>query len=171
MPEMLAMTAASVPSYYRLTPHRWSAAFTNLARQDREAGVRICPVFDPKDDADTARKFHFEFRAADAAASPYLVLAAILNAGLSGLDDGLPTPPVTDRDLADADAATLAGLAVERLAGSLSEALDRMPASAWARAAFGADLIDAIDRHKRAEIGIMDGLSKEEICARYAAAY
>ena len=45
MPALVAMTASSVPSHLRLTPHRWSAAFNNLGLRDREAGVRICPVF------------------------------------------------------------------------------------------------------------------------------
>lgn len=171
MPEYLAMTAASVASYYRLTPRRWSAAFNNLGRQDREAGVRLCPVFDPKDSADAARQFHFEYRAADGAASPYLLLAALLNAGLSGLDEGLPTPPVTNFDLAEAEDSILARLGVERLDQSLDAALNRLADSAWARDVFGPVLIDAVVRHKRAEIAVMRNLTRKEICSRYAAAY
>jgi len=83
------MTAPSVPSYFRLTPHRWSPTYNNFGYRDRESAVRICPVFMPGTPDDVARKFHFEYRAADAAASPYLVLAALLKAGLTGLDEGL----------------------------------------------------------------------------------
>ena len=43
---IVAITAPSVVSYLRLTPHRWSAAFNNLGFRDREASVRICPVSD-----------------------------------------------------------------------------------------------------------------------------
>src|SRR5690606_501088 len=43
---IVAITAPSVVSYLRLTPHRWSAAFNNLGYRDREAAVRICPVSD-----------------------------------------------------------------------------------------------------------------------------
>ena len=46
---ILAITAPSVVSYLRLTPHRWSAAFNNLGFRDREASVRICPVSDLSD--------------------------------------------------------------------------------------------------------------------------
>lgn len=169
LPEFLAITAASVASHLRLTPHRWSAAFNNFGRQDREAAVRICPVFGSG--SDTADKFHFEFRAADAAASPYLLLAAMVNAGTSGLDDGLGTPPVTEADLAALDASELASLGCERLPTSLDAALKRLIASDWARRAFGDTLIDVIDRHKRAEIEVMSGLSAAEICAQYATAY
>ena len=74
-----ALTAPSGISTLRLTPHRWSAAFNNLGVQDREAAIRICPVSTRDPDA-RARQFNFEFRAADAAASPYLALAALVAA-------------------------------------------------------------------------------------------
>ncbi|HEX6015528.1 MAG TPA: hypothetical protein VFY87_27760, partial [Geminicoccaceae bacterium] len=35
MPALVALTAPSVVSYIRLVPHRWSAAFNNLADRDR----------------------------------------------------------------------------------------------------------------------------------------
>jgi glutamine synthetase len=83
----------------------------------------------------------------------------------------LATPHVTERDLADASAEELAEIGCERLAGSLDAALTRMTASEWAKAAFGETLIDVIDRHKRCEIAEMEGLTDEERCRRYAAAY
>ncbi|GAB4394893.1 MAG: glutamine synthetase family protein [Kiloniellaceae bacterium] len=169
LPDFVAMTAPTVSSYLRLVPHRWSAAFNNLGKQDREAAVRICPVFGGADK--TAERFHFEFRAADAAATPHLVLAALINAGLDGLETGLALPPVTERDLADLSKDDLADLGCEVLPNSLEAALTRMTGSAWAKAAFGETLIDVIDRHKRAEMEVMAGLSPEDVCARYAKAY
>lgn len=171
LPEFIALAAPGVPSYLRLTPHRWSAAFNNLGNKDRESAVRVCPVFGASDPESLARKFHFEFRAADAAASPYLLLAALVNAGLDGLARDLPTPTPTETDLAVLSAAELAETGCERLPGSLGEALDRFTASQWAQQAFGATLVDVIDRHKRAEIEMMEGLTDEVICARYFAAY
>jgi len=171
LPEFLAIAAPSVPSYLRLTPHRWSAAFNNFGNKDRESAVRICPVFGAKDPDAIARKFHFEFRAADAAASPYLLLAALINAGLDGLDRGLSAPTPTETDLAALDAADLEATGCRRLAGSLDEALSALTSSEWAARAFGETLVDVIDRHKRTEIDLMEGLSEAEICARYHAAY
>lgn len=169
MSEYIALTAPGVCSYYRLTPHRWSAAFNNLGAQDREAGLRICPVFGTAERM--AERFHFEFRGGDAAASPYLALAALVEAGLEGLDDDLPAPTVTTEDLADASPERLAELGVEPLPKSLGDALERLAASGWARRAFGETFIDVYLRHKRAEIEIMQDLTPEEICARYARAY
>lgn len=171
MPEFLAMTAPTVSSYLRLTPHRWSAAYNNLGNQDREAAVRICPVFGHRDERQLVREFHFEFRAADAAASPYLVLAALINAGISGIDDDLPTPPVTSQDLSQLDAAELSSLGCERLPQSLGEALSRLTDSQWAKSAFGDTLIDAFNRHKRAEIEFMSEFSDKEMCERYGQAF
>lgn len=169
LPEFLAIVAPAVTSYLRLTPNRWSAAFNNLGKQDREAAVRICPVFGSVEGTD--ERFHFEFRAADATASPYLVLAALINAGSSGLDERLGTPYITERNLANASADQLKDMGSERLPTDLKGALARLKDSDWATAMFGETLIDVIDRHKRCELAIMEGLSEEERCQRYAAAY
>ena len=95
---IVAITAPSLISYLRLTPHRWSAAFNNLGVRDREASVRICPV-SGLSDLDKAAQFNFEFRAADATASPHLQLAAIIHAGVQGIEDTLPPPHATAEDL------------------------------------------------------------------------
>ncbi len=165
------MTAPSVASYMRLTPHRWSAAFNNFGVQDREAAVRICPVFRESVMEDVSEKFHFEFRASDAAASPYLFLAALIRAGTSGLDEALAMPNVTDTDLTTVGDSELADLGVARLPRSLADALDRLSQSQWARGAFGETLVDAYLRHKRSEVEQLNDLSDAEICAKYAAAY
>ncbi len=170
LPEAISMTAASVPSYIRLQPNRWSAAFNNLGQQDREASVRICPVFG-RTEASIAEKFHYEFRAADAVASPYLVLATIINAGLSGLDNGMTTPPETNTDLGRLDKEQLTRLGYERLSSSLMEALDRLENSKWATDYFGKMFIQTFIIHKRSEAEMMSDKSAAEICAMYFKAY
>lgn len=171
LPDYLCMTSPSVASYMRLTPHRWSAAFNNLGLQDREAAVRICPIFRESGLEDVSDRFHFEFRAADAAASPYLFLAALIRAGISGLEERLPTPAATTTDLTTLSDADLSDLGVARLPQSLSAALDRLSQSRWARGAFGETLVDAYLRHKKSEVEQLNDLSDTEICARYAMAY
>ncbi len=170
LPEAISMTAASVPSYIRLQPHRWSAAFNNLGKQDREASVRICPVFG-NSEVSVAQKFHFEFRAADAVASPYLVLAMLINAGLSGLDNDLTTPPETKIDLSQLGKEELARHGYERLSQSLTKALDRLENSQWAIDYFGKTFIQAFIIHKRCEAEMMAGKSVVEICTKYLRAY
>ncbi|MGI9373966.1 MAG: glutamine synthetase [Hyphomicrobiales bacterium] len=171
MPDFLAFTASSIASYLRLTPHRWSAAFNNFGKQDREAAVRICPVFQPESEAQRAKMFNFEYRAADATASPYLILAALINAGVAGIDERLNTPKVTHQDISALSDDEHAEHGVTRLPQTLEEALKNLTGSEWAADSFGQILIDTFDRHKRAEIEFMSGMTDDEICEHYYKAY
>jgi glutamine synthetase len=170
MPAMVAVTAPATISYLRLVPHRWSASYNNLGLRDREAGVRICPVFETIG-VDVARQYHFEYRAADAAASPYLLLGMIVWAGLSGLRQGLPAPTPTERDPDAMDEAERAEAGVERLPRSLDEALDRFAADPDCQVWMGDDLYQAHLVHKRFEARTLGALSLEEQCERYRLAY
>jgi len=170
LPAITAVTAAASISYLRLTPNRWSAAYNNLGYRDREAGVRICPVFATAEDR-IARQYHFEYRAADAAASPYLTLGAILAAGLYGLDQGLPVAEVcagAPQDMASED---LEKLGVVRLPQSLGEALDAFEADDDLTPMFGPELKSAYLAHKRFEDELMGSLSPAEQCEKYRLAY
>jgi glutamine synthetase len=170
MPALCALTAPAVVSYMRLVPNRWSAVYNNLGVRDREAGVRICPVSDIGG-TPVAAQYNLEYRAADAAANPYLALGAIVRAGLQGLRDELPAPQPTEADpgsFADDDRRRRG---IVRLPQSLDEALDALQADAVARDFFPPALLDAYLRHKRHEIAQMRDLSPEEQCALYAQAY
>ena len=114
---ILALTAPSVISYERLTPHRWSAAYNNLGFRDREASLRVCPVT-AKDPVAIARQFNLEYRAADAAASPHLALAAIVHAGAQGIEEGLAAPEPTEEDLSLLSADELAKRGFIRVTGN-----------------------------------------------------
>jgi glutamine synthetase len=125
MPALCALTAPSVISYLRLTPHRWSASYNCLGYRNREAGIRICPVNDSPG-REIATQFHLEFRASDATASPYMCLAALVRAGLEGLRQSLPTPPLVDGDPSELSDEQLDKLDVRRLPQSLPEALETL---------------------------------------------
>jgi glutamine synthetase len=168
LPALVALTAASAVSYQRLVPHRWSAAFNNLGLRDREAAMRICPV---REDDDVARSYNVEYRAADAAASPYLLLAALARAGLQGLRERLPTPELTEEDLALRSEAELAARGLRRLPTSLAQALDAIEADEAAKSWWPPQLLDVYLKHKRGEIKLLEGLSPEEQAERYARVY
>jgi glutamine synthetase len=154
LPAICAVTAPSVISYIRLTPNRWAPTRANLVQQDREAAIRICPIF-PRPGADPADQFNFEFRVCDAAASPYLALGAVIWAGVDGIRRELPLP--TDGGGA--------------LPHSLGEALERLAALPAAREWFGDVLLDAYLRHKRSEITLVGAFDATEQCRRYAEVY
>ncbi len=167
---ILAITAPSVVSYLRLTPHRWSAAFNNLGFRDREASVRICPVSEVSD-VDRQRQFNFEFRAADAAASPHLQLAAIVHAGVQGIEEALPAPDATAEDLTLLTPDALAARGMVRLPQSLAEALERFAANATVAGWFPAGFADVYAKHKRGEMAFLEGKSAEQACRLYEQVY
>lgn len=170
MPSITALTAAATISYLRLTPNRWSAAYNNLGYRDREAGVRICPVF-ASAGADISRQYHFEFRAADAAASPYLVLGALLAAGLHGLDRGLSIAQVCEGAPQNLPLHELERLGISRLPQSLDAALDLFEADPDMDEMVGKELKQAYLAHKRFEADLMRDVSDEEQCRRYREVY
>jgi len=154
LPALCAVTAPSVASYYRLRPNRWAPVRADSAPLDRGAAVRICPL-SGADPAHHARQFNIEFRVADAAASPYLALAVLVQAGLDGVR----------RELA------LETQNPAALPTSLAEALALLERSAAAADWLGEDLLSAYLLFKRAEIKGLEGLDEHEICRRYAEVY
>jgi glutamine synthetase len=167
---ILALTAPCPVSYKRLTPHRWSAAFNNLGVQDREAAVRVCPL-STTSDVDLARQFNFEFRASDASASPYLQLAAIVHAGVSGIEQTLDCPDATAEDLSLLSPDELSSRGLFRLPESLPEALERFCASDVATGWFSSQFVEVYRKHKRDEMAYLEGKSEAEIYAAYEAVY
>lgn len=167
---IIALTAPSDVSYLRLTPHRWSAAYNNLGFRDREASVRICPVT-ATDPSSVARQYNFEYRAADAAASPHLALAAIIHAGAQGIEDGLPAPKVTEEDLSILSADELEARGYVRLPETLESALQRFESNQTVCNWFPADFASVYVAHKRGEIAFLNGKDTDARCHAYEEVY
>jgi glutamine synthetase len=170
MRALCALTASSVVSYERLQPHRWSAAYTCLGRQNREATLRICPVVGFSA-TPVERQFNLEYRAADATANPYMALAGILAAGLDGIRSGAMLPVLVDTDPSELTDAAREAAGVERLPASLTAALDLMIEDDVLTAAMGAELCEAFVLAKRHEAEICVDLDPAALCRRYAAVY
>ena len=168
MGALVAVTAPNPVSYIRLTPNRWAPTWAYLAERDREASLRVCPVLDLPG-FDPAGQFNIEFRPADAAASPYLALGAIVWAGVDGIAKGLGLPPPRNVAAMPPEERRAAGIA--ELPHSLGEALELLKATAEAKDWFGRTYLDAYLRHKRAEIAMVADLTEKEKCARYAESY
>jgi glutamine synthetase len=154
LPALCAVTAPSLPSYYRMRPNRWAPVHADAGPLDRGAAVRICPAAG-KDLGLRERQFNLEFRVADATASPYLALAVLVQAGLDGIrhqreiDSARPRPLPSD------------------LGSALSLLETSESASEW----LGAELLAAYVLFKRAEINALQNLDESEICRRYAEVY
>jgi glutamine synthetase len=154
LPALCAVTAPSTVSYFRMRPNRWAPTHATLAERDRSASLRICPVLTIPG-ADAANQFNVEYRSADAAASPYLALGAMVWAGVDGIRREMALPQ------GDGPA----------LPASLGAALDALEATAAATEWFGATHLSAYLLHKRGELRSLDGLDEAAQCARYALTY
>jgi len=167
---ILALTAPSVISYERLTPHRWSAAYNNLGFRDREASLRVCPVT-AKDSASIARQFNIEYRAADAAACPHLALAAIVHAGVQGIEEGLAAPEPTEEDLSLFSVDELLARGFIRLPQSLETALQCMSQSNTVKGWFPESFLPVYYAHKTSEIEHVADMDTAARCAAYETTY
>jgi glutamine synthetase len=170
LPALTAVTAPSAASYIRLRPNRWAPTWTNVAYRDRGAALRICPIFQGAA-ADAAHQYNVEFRVADASASPYMTLGALVWAGVDGIRHRrrLAPPPMSGFwDLSDEERRA-AGFRL--LPQSLEEAIRLLAENPAAPAWLGEPLFEAYLRFKRAEAKVVAGLSDEALCQRYREVY
>ena len=170
MPALCAFAAPSVPSYYRLGPHHWSAGYACMGVTNREAALRIC-LPSKGTAASVRRRFNLEYRPADGTSSPYLALGALVRAGLAGLDEKLPLPPLVQEDPHDMGEARRRELGIRPLHASLGEALDALRADPEVCGWFAPNLLDTFIAVKRKEIALCEGLSPNDISEKYRNAY
>jgi len=170
LPSMVALTCPSDISYLRLVPDHWSAAFTAFDANNREAAVRICPIVEFGDMA-PAPQFHFEFRAADGAASPYIALGAMVRAGLEGIRARLSTPPLTGGHPSELSDQERTRMGVKRLPTSLEGALQEMERDPVVCGWLSPDMLSCYTQLKRYEMGMLEGLDDIAKCRRYMKAY
>lgn len=170
LPAIVALTASSVSSYYRLAPHNWSSSYTWLGERDREATLRICPTV-TIGGRDPAKQFNIEFRAADATANPYLALAAIVRAGLAGIEQKLPAAPIVSGDPSLMSDSELAEKGLRRLPETLEAALAALEGDATVCNWLPPKLLESFLAVKRAEIALMQDKDKQSICALYGERY
>lgn len=154
LPALCALTAPSVPSYYRLRPNRWAPVQADIGALDRGTALRVCPA-SGSDAQRRARQFNVEFRVADATASPYVALAVLIQAGLDGIRRGW----------------SLEAHAPQALPDNLDKALNLLEASEAAAQWLGGEVLHAYLQFKRAEIRSLQTVDESEICRRYAQVY
>ena len=116
-PALLAFCAPTTNSYRRLVPGYEAPVNLVYSQRNRSACIRI-PMY-----SESPKAKRIEFRPPDSAANSYLAFAAMLMAGLDGIERGLDPGAPADYDLfedVDGD--------VPQVPGSLSEALDALEA-------------------------------------------
>jgi glutamine synthetase len=134
MAELTALLAPTPNSYRRFVPYSWAATTATWSVDNRSAGVRALGT-------------RVEHRQAGADANPYLAAAAVLAAGLDGVQRSCESPPPVDGDLY-----ALPDGAAPPLPATLGEATDLLERSALARDWLGDDVIDHCVAMRRAEL-------------------
>lgn len=165
-PALTALFAPLVTSYERLRPHSWSTARAFLGVQNREALLRICPT-NEIDGRDPAPQLHLEFRGSDIGANPWLLVGALLRAGMQGLREGLEAPPLVIGEL-DLDGAHRE---LPRLPESLDEALDCLLADDIVTGWFDPAFLATFEAIKRDESVFVRGRPLAEQCEVYTRVY
>ncbi|NJO56003.1 MAG: type I glutamate--ammonia ligase [Rhodospirillales bacterium] len=140
-----AFTNPTTNSYKRLVPGYEAPVLLAYSARNRSASCRIPYVTSPK-----AKRV--EVRFPDPAANPYLGFAAMLMAGLDGIQNKLDPGPAMDKNLYDLPPAELAK--IPTVAGSLDEALEGLDTDRGflkAGGVFTDDMIDAYIELRKAE--------------------
>jgi glutamine synthetase len=141
-----AFTNASTNSYKRLVPGFEAPVMLAYSARNRSASIRIPYVTNPK-----ARRI--EVRFPDPTANPYLAFAAMLMAGLDGIQNKIHPGDPRDKDLYDLPSHEEAE--IPTVASSLSQALAALDADRsflTAGGVFSDDSIDAYIALKNEEI-------------------
>ncbi len=144
--EISCVFAQWVNSYKRLVPGYEAPVYIAWSRRNRSALIRV-PVYTPgKEHATRA-----EIRCPDPACNPYLTFAALLHAGLDGIENGYELPAPMDTNLYDLSHAERLRAEIEALPESLGDAIELGAESELLLRAFGEHIHNRFVDIKRAE--------------------
>jgi glutamine synthetase len=130
--ELSALFAPSVNSYKRLVLGYEAPVYVAWSRRNRSALVRV-PVYHPGKE----RATRCELRCPDPSCNPYLTFAAMLHAGLDGIENGYELPEPIERNLYDLSHDERVAAGVDQLPETLGEAVEEMSRSELVRKALG----------------------------------
>ncbi len=147
-PAVLAFAAPTTNSYKRLVPGFEAPVNLVYSMRNRSAAIRI-PTYDMSPGAK-----RIEFRPPDPACNAYLAFAAMLMAGLDGIQNQIEPGDPIDRNIYELSQDEAS--AIPKVPGSLTEAIAALEADQeflLAGGVFTTDLLDLYIDWKRDEIG------------------
>lgn len=116
--EICSIFAQTTNSYKRLVPGFEAPVYIAWSRRNRSALVRVPLYYPGKENATRC-----EFRAGDPACNPYITFAAMLHAGLEGVEKKYKAPKPMDQNLYHLTAAERKAKAIETLPDNLGNAI------------------------------------------------
>lgn len=145
-PALLAFCAPTTNSYRRLVPGYEAPINLIYSARNRSACVRIPMV------SKSPKAKRVEFRAPDPSANPYLAFAALLLAGLDGIENKIMPPTPVDKDLYEMEPEEKKG--IQQTPGTLEESLAALAADhefLLKGGVFSKDIIDTYIDYKTKE--------------------
>lgn len=134
-----------VNSYKRLVPGFEAPLFVSWSSRHRSPLVRVPPA------QATGSAEVLEFRGADGAANPYLVLAALIGCGLHGMARGLALGPPVDRSPARMTPEERRRLDLRRLPTTLAESLTALEQDEVVQSVLGEAVVAPLVEARRIE--------------------
>ncbi|AMB93753.1 type I glutamate--ammonia ligase [Aerococcus sanguinicola] len=141
-----ALTAIGNPlvnSYKRLVPGYEAPVYIAWSAQNRSPLIRI-----PSARGNSTR---IELRSVDPSANPYLIMAALIGAGLEGIEKELQPAKATDRNIYSMTENELRQAGIEQLPNSLDHALDEFEQDSKIQEALGHHITENFISSKRLE--------------------
>jgi glutamine synthetase len=137
--ELAVFLAPTINSYKRYAAGSWAPTTVAWGRDNRTCGFRI---------VGHGSSVRPETRIPGADANPYLAFAALLAAGLHGIENGLDLGPAFEGNAYESD--------VERFPSTLREAIAALEGGSVARAALGDDVVEHYLNYARIEQRLFD---------------
>lgn len=136
MPETMVFYAPTINSYKRYQDSSWAPTRIAWSYDNRTAGFRVIGQ---------GSALRIECRIPGADCNPYLAYAAALASGLDGIANQIDPPDIFEGDV-------YAAQHLPRVPYTLEQALDLFETSAFAKQAFGADVVEHYAHFFRTEV-------------------
>ena len=133
-------------SYKRLVPGYEAPVYVAWSRRNRSALVRV-PLYHPGKEQAT----RMELRCPDPACNPYLTFAALLQAGLEGIEKGYELPEPMEKNLYHLAPDDRRRLGIEQLPETLGEAIELTAESELVLRTLGEHMFNRFVEIKRQE--------------------
>ncbi|MEV0381536.1 glutamine synthetase family protein [Nonomuraea sp. NPDC050643] len=163
LPAVVAVTAPSLSSLHRRRPGYWCGAYTFWGVENREAALRLVPATELLG----AAHANVELKPSDASANPYLALAAVIAAGVAGIEDGLTPPAPVQEDPGTWTDERRAEHGVRPLPATVAEQLGALLANDRIRGALGEELTGAFRAVRESDAARADGLDAADVVRSY----
>lgn len=143
---LAAVTNPTINSYKRLVPGYEAPVYICWGNTNRSALIRI-----PRAREGVGAAVRAEVRFPDPSCNPYLAFAAMLYAGLDGIEKKMQIPAAVEENVYHFDDAKLKEKYIRTLPGSLKEAIDELAADEVVQEALGPHIYEKLVESQKAD--------------------